>query len=82
MVNGAKVSSPPDGSPVAVLVPSLQARALAFHRDTYGPGCDCHDAGTYPCADCAQEIADLVELLDRLAKDAIRVTFEAWERLR
>lgn len=83
-INGARVPILPTdpGSPAVSFVPSLQARALGFHRANLGSGCDCVEAGRYPCEDCRTEIAALVELLDTLAKDAIRLTSNAWERWR
>ena len=84
-MNGVKTLVPRglgEGAPAAVFVPSLRERATTFHRDTYGVGCECLDDETYPCEDCADEISELMELLDGVARDAIDQVCRAWERVR
>ena len=80
-INGARIPAV-SGTPVAVFTPSLRERATAFHRETYGAECDCLNTRGYPCEICAEEITDLVTLLDGVARDAIEVVCKAWERVR
>jgi len=83
-INGARVPrriGAPAGQPVGVFSPSLHARAKAFHEVRYGADCDCLEEGTYPCEACAREIQELMELLDVVAREAIRITSQAWDRL-
>jgi hypothetical protein len=80
-INNAK-AHPIAGGETAVFVPPLAERAHLFHAAALAPGCACLEDGTYPCEECEGEIRDLTELLDDVAQDAIRITSEAWDRLR
>ena len=79
-VNGTKVRQVPIMDPSPIIVPSTYTRAFRFHQTHIGPACECGDQ--YPCQDCAEEISALIQLLDDVARDAIRITSAAWERIR
>ena len=66
----------------SIPVEVIAERAQSWHLARLGKACECTEAGRYPCPDCRQEICDLIELLDGVVRDTIRVVTIALERLR
>lgn len=59
----------------------LELRAAAYHYEMIGCGCECFEAGRYPCKDCQAETLELLALLRSVADDAIAATVQAMQRL-
>ena len=59
--------------------PSLYERAEGWHRH-HMARCACHGTGGYPCRNCRREIGCLLDLLDKVASDAIQATMHATAR--
>lgn len=62
-------------------LPSIYARAEAWHKAVYGAKCECLHKNKYPCATCAHDIARLVDLLDQVIRDVIEVTTRTCDRI-
>lgn len=65
----------------AFSVEVIYQRAETWHAQHTGRGCDCREAGYYPCSACRAEILELVALLDSVVRDTIRVVTLALDRL-
>jgi hypothetical protein len=57
----------------------LELRARAWHFEWIGAGCECADAGAYPCQDCQNETGNLLALLQAVVAEtlAARTVLEA-----
>lgn len=60
------------------VLPSLYERAEGWHRQH--TRCGCRAAGGYPCKHCRREIGELLDVLDKVASDAILSAMHATTR--
>jgi len=59
-------------------LPSLYERAEAWHR--LHAHCACRATVGYPCRHCRREIGELLDVLDKVASDAILATMHSTAR--